>query len=167
MVFLCYSFYMKLKQIGQLAAWIFGCNLVGIFGSFFTASSLGSWYITLEKPVFSPPNWLFGPVWTLLYTLMGISAFLIIQKGWKKKEIRKAMGVFGIQLLLNAVWTPIFFGARRIDLALVVLVLLFVCILWTIILFYRQKRMAAYLLLPYLAWVGFAGVLNASVWFLN
>lgn len=77
------------------------------------------------------------------------------------------MGVFGIQLLLNAVWTPIFFGARRIDLALVVLVLLFVCILWTIILFYRQKRMAAYLLLPYLAWVGFAGVLNASVWFLN
>lgn len=158
---------MNTKKVGQLTLWILGCNLAGALGSFFTASSVQTWYLTLEKPVFNPPSWLFAPVWVTLYTLMGIAAFLIMQKGWKRQQVRKAMSIFGVQLFLNAIWTPIFFGAHRIDIALAVIMLLFVAIIWTMVLFYRESKPAAYLLAPYLLWVGFASALNAAILLLN
>jgi tryptophan-rich sensory protein len=158
---------MKLKEFIQLILAIIICNSVGVIGSVFTISSVDTWYAMLEKPFFSPPNWLFGPVWILLYTLMGISVFLILQKGWKKKQVKRAVGIFGFQLFLNAIWTPIFFGAHMISFAFAIILLLFAAIVATMRAFFPESRTAGWLLLPYLAWVGFAAVLNGSLWLLN
>lgn len=136
------------------------CNFVGAVGSYFTFSSISNWYVYLNKPFFNPPNYLFGPVWTLLYTLMGISAFL----AWKNK---KAMKYFWIQLFLNGIWTPIFFGARNLGLAFIVIVVLLVYIVKTIQAFAKVNKTASYLLYPYLAWVSFASLLNFTLWYLN
>ncbi|NBS41738.1 tryptophan-rich sensory protein [bacterium] len=158
---------MNAKNIGALAAWIGVSELAGVVGSAFTFSAISDWYAFLNKPFFSPPNWLFGPVWTTLYAMMGVAAFLVWRHGWKKPETRHALTAFGVQLALNALWSILFFGARRIDLALIEIVALWIAIVLTIVRFSRVSPKAAALLLPYLAWVSFASALNVALWTLN
>lgn len=126
-----------------------------------------SWYATLNKPFFTPPSWLFGPAWTVLYILMAISAILIWRKGLKKKNVREALKIFAIQLILNLSWSPVFFGAKNILLALFIILVMLVFIVKTIRAFGKIDKTAAYLLYPYILWVSFATVLNFSVWYLN
>ncbi len=142
--------------------------LVGLMGSFFmTADSLGNWYADLNKPFFNPPNWIFGPVWTTLYIMMGISAYLVWQKDINSKAVRIVLACFAVQLFLNAIWTPLFFGLHSPLLGLIDIVLLLNAIIVTIFAFLQISRIAALLLIPYLAWVSFATVLNASIYLLN
>ena len=143
------------------------CFLAGGIGTLFTASAIPTWYALLNKPGFSPPNWLFGPAWTILYTLMGISLAIVWQKGLKTKKVRDALYLFGIQLGLNALWSPVFFGAKNLFLALIIIILMWIYILKTILAFRKINKTAGYLLYPYIAWVSFASILNFSVWLLN
>lgn len=142
-----------------LLAWLALCFAAAAAGSFFTP---GAWYASLHKPSWNPPGWLFGPVWTLLYAAMAVAAWLVWQRGWSR-----ALGWFGIQLALNAAWSPVFFGMQRIDLALVIMLLLWIAIAATTAAFFRVRRAAGWLLVPYLAWVTFAAVLNWTLWRLN
>jgi tryptophan-rich sensory protein len=142
--------------------------LVGLMGSLFTtADTLGNWYADLNKPFFNPPNWIFGPVWTTLYIMMGISAYLVWQKDINSKAVRIVLACFIVQLFLNAIWTPLFFGLHSPLLGLIDIVLLLNAIIVTIFAFFQISRIAALLLIPYLAWVSFATVLNASLYLLN
>ena len=143
------------------------CQSAGIIGSLFTFPNITTWYATLTKPTFSPPSWLFGPVWILLYTLMGIAAYVIWQKGSTKPKVREALGFFCVQLVLNSVWSIIFFGMHSPLLALFEICMLWTAILATIYKFYPLAKPAAYLLLPYLAWVSFATILNTAIVLLN
>jgi len=140
----------------------------GLIGSF-TAMGEGfdSWYSTIEKPSFTPPNWVFGPVWTILYLLMGVAAFLVWQKGMQLRKVRIALGWFLAQLVLNALWTPVFFGLHQIGWAFAVIVLLWVAIVVTLWCFSRVSQTGAVLLVPYWLWVSFATVLNGAIWRLN
>ena len=138
----------------------------GFIGSFFTTSSITTWYAFINKPLFSPPNWIFAPVWTLLYVLMGISAFLI----WKKRDnlrTKQALIFYGIQLILNALWSIIFFGMHNPGLALLEIIILWLFILITLIKFYKINKTAGLLFIPYLLWVSFASILNYAIWILN
>ena len=143
------------------------CLSIGIVGSLFTAPAIPAWYAGLVKPPFSPPNWIFAPAWTLLYILMGISFYLIWKKGTKDKKVRYAIKIFGVQLVLNAVWSPIFFGAKNMFLALIVIILMWFFIGKTIVAFGKINKLASRLLYPYILWVSFASLLNFSVWILN
>ena len=125
------------------------------------------WYESLVKPALTPPSWLFGPVWTVLYAMMALAAVLVWRQGWERGEVKRALGVFLLQLVLNLVWSPLFFGAHKVGLALLDIVLMWVAIVWTIRLFYKLSRPAAYLLVPYLVWVSFAMYLNFALWMLN
>ena len=166
---------MKINNAFKLIIAIVISELAGVIESLFTISAIpthstGSgqaWYAGLVKPALNPPARIFGPVWTTLYALMGISAFLIWKNGWEKKEVKMALGVFGIQLFLNAIWSIIFFGLHSPGWALVDIVLLWLAIVWTIAVFYEISKPTAYLLLPYLLWVSFASYLNYSIWMLN
>ena len=155
---------MKLN-LPKLLASIILCLGVGSLGSFFTVSEIASWYATLQKPFFSPPNYLFGPVWTILYILMGISLYLV----WvaKKKGKEKAMQLFLIQLALNFFWSIIFFGLHSPEVAFVEIIAMWIFIYLTIKAFSGISKTAAYLLYPYLAWVSFATILNLSIVLLN
>ena len=155
-----------MKDLSKLIISVVGCELVGILGTPFTISAIPAWYATLNKPVFAPPNWIFGPVWTLLYFLMGISFYLIWKQGWKKK-IRAAGMFFLAQLGLNFIWSPIFFGLRAPLLGLIVIVTMWVLIVMTMKRFYPLSRLAFYLLVPYLLWVSFATLLNVAIVVLN
>lgn len=143
------------------------CLLAGGLGTIFTVSAIPTWYASLHKPFFSPPNYLFGPIWTLLYMLMGISVAIIWQKGLKNKKIINAIYLFIVQLGLNAIWSPVFFGAKNLLFALLIIVFMWIYILKTILAFRKIDKTASYLLYPYLAWVSFASILNFSVWLLN
>ena len=143
------------------------CELVGVSGAFFTKSSLSTWYVTLHKPSFNPPGWLFGPVWILLYLSMGIALFLIIKDGFVTREIILAVCFFTAQLLFNGLWSYIFFGKKELFLSFIDLVLLWVLILITIIIFYKTNNISGYIMIPYLLWVSFAGILNWSIWKMN
>jgi len=143
------------------------CLGAGALGTIFTVSSIPTWYVHLIKPPFSPPNYLFGPVWTILYILMGISLALVWIKGVKSERVREGLMLFGVQLFLNTIWSPIFFGAKDLTLALIVIILMWFFILKTILAFGKINKTASYLLYPYIAWVSFASILNFSVWFLN
>ena len=160
---------MRAKDLGILAASIIICWLPGIIGSIYTAPAITAWYAILEKPFFSPPNWLFAPAWSLLYTLMGISLYLFLSSkktiGLRAKRI--AIIVFSVQLILNLLWSILFFGFKNPGLAFVGIVFLWIFILASIILFLRASRPAAFLLIPYILWVSFAALLNYSVWVLN
>jgi tryptophan-rich sensory protein len=156
-----------MKNLLKLLASVFICLAAGGIGTLFTSSAIPTWYATLNKPVFSPPNYLFAPVWTLLYILMGVSAYLIYSKGLKSKKVRAALYLFGIQLVLNALWSPVFFGAKNILLALIIIIAMWICIGKTILAFGKINKVASYLLYPYIAWVSFATILNFSVWLLN
>lgn len=143
------------------------CEMAGIIGSFFTAPSITSWYSTLIKPALNPPAWVFGPVWTTLYALMGIAAFLVWKKGLDRRDVRIALGIFAVQLVLNTLWSIIFFSLHSPGGAFFEIVILWVAILATIISFYKISKPAAWLLLPYIAWASFAGYLNFMLWTLN
>jgi len=138
----------------------------GAIGSIFTVFGIKDWYVYLEKPFFSPPNWIFGPVWTALYFLMGVAAYLV----WKERkniEVREALFIYGGQLVLNAFWSVIFFGFRNIGGAFLEIIFLWGFVLATMIYFARVSKIAAWFLLPYILWVSFAAVLNFSLWILN
>lgn len=139
----------------------------GFVGSVFTTPSIATWYAALAKPSFSPPNWLFFPVWTTLYILMGIALGIIWSKGLKKKTVRGGVMLFGIQLGLNALWSVAFFGMHSPIGGLAVIALLWLAILATIIKFWKVSKTAGALMLPYIAWVSIASVLNFSIWLLN
>ena len=138
------------------------CQLAGVFGSLFTSPSIGTWYAQLEKPFFTPPNWVFGPVWITLFTLMGISLYLV----WNKKD-KVSISIFGVQLVLNALWSLLFFGLQNPFYALVEIIILWFAILITIVKFYKIDKRAGLILLPYILWVSIATALNYYVWILN
>ncbi|MBW2981050.1 tryptophan-rich sensory protein [Candidatus Woesearchaeota archaeon] len=141
--------------------------LAGFIGSISTSGSVSTWYQTINKPSFNPPDWVFGPVWTTLFILMGISLYIIWSKGLKKKGVKKALGIFGVQLALNILWSFLFFGLKSPLYGLIEIVILWAAILYTIILFSRVSRTASYLLIPYILWVSFAAVLNFTIFVLN
>ncbi|PBJ13122.1 TspO/MBR family protein [Flavobacterium sp. ACN6] len=144
------------------------CLAVGYSASLVTRPSVESWYPTIAKPVFNPPNWIFMPVWTILYIFMAVAAGLVWDKIKEQtEEVKKALLFFIIQLILNAIWSYLFFGLKNPMLALVEIALLWLMIYETYLKFIKINKTAGYLLIPYLAWVGFAAVLNASIWWLN
>ena len=140
--------------------------LIGAVSGFATSSSINTWYVTLHKPFFNPPNYLFGPVWTTLYILMGISFYMILQSRNSKYK-KGAIYLFCIQLFLNFCWSFIFFKFQYLGLALIEIIMMWISILAMIIWFTKLNKTAAYLQIPYLCWVSFATVLNASLWYLN
>jgi len=181
---------MKYNDIIKLLACIIFCELAGAIGSIFTAPQIGQWYSTLNKPSFNPPNWIFGPVWTTIFVLMGISLYLVWKKNFAMhnkiecqcpcskisvckiiftEPIKKGyvVSVFMAQLVLNILWSVLFFGMQSPGLALLDLVILWLMILVNIAFFYRISKISALLLLPYILWVTFAGVLNYFLWMLN
>ena len=158
---------MNMGNLARLVVSILVCQAAGAVGSIFTVRAIPTWYAALNKPTFTPPSWLFGPVWIGLYTLMGISLYLVLRKGWDNRSVRVAVCVFALQLLLNALWTPLFFGLHWLLPAFFEIVLLWALILVTIRLFYGLSASAGLLLVPYAVWVGFASVLNLSFWLLN
>ena len=141
--------------------------VVGGLSGLVTAQGVRDWYPTLIKPSFNPPPWVFGPVWTLLYLMMGVAAFLVWQKGWESGAVKVALTLFTLQLILNGLWSVLFFGIRSPGLAFAEILLLWVSIGATAVLFWRVNPIAGMLLLPYEAWVTFAAVLNGSIWILN
>jgi tryptophan-rich sensory protein len=158
---------MSIRDILKLVVSIIACLAASAIGSVFTRGAIPTWYANLEKPFFTPPNWLFAPAWTLLYILMGIAAFLVWRKGLENRGVRIALIVFLIQLALNALWSVVFFGLESPLYGLIVISILWIAILVTIIKFFRISRVASVLMWPYLLWVTFAAVLNSSIWLLN
>lgn len=146
---------------------IFICQMAGIIGSFFTFSAIADWYAFLEKPSFAPPNWIFGPVWTILYTLMGVSLYLVWNSKARKNLKKDALSVFYAQLILNTLWSILFFGFKNPELAFVEILLMWVLIAASIVKFYKIDKTASYLLIPYLLWVSFASLLNFAIAYLN
>ena len=157
------------RRVGDLlglGAFIVLCLTIAAIGARITMPSIGTWYRTLQKPFFNPPDWIFGPVWTVLYLMIAVAGW----RAWRSTRVagaRARMGVYGVQLTLNLAWSLIFFGGRMIGLALVDIVLLLAAIVVTAALFWRADRLAGWLLAPYAAWVAFAGVLNFALWRLN
>lgn len=150
-----------LNKFLKLLLAIIICEGAGLIGSFFTVNSVNTWYTTLNKPFFNPPSWIFGPVWTILYLLMGVSLYL----AWGTKKI--SLKWFWIQLVLNSLWSILFFGLKNPTLALFEVIFLWVAIFMTIKSFWKHNRTASWLLLPYLFWVTFASVLNLAIVLLN
>ena len=143
------------------------CIIIGFISGFATQSSVNDWYSGLNKPDFNPPNWVFAPVWTLLYIMMGIAAGLIWAKGFYHLWVKTALYHFGFQLLLNALWSIVFFGMREPFWGMIVIGCLFVMLIITIRWFNIVSKLASYLMVPYLLWVAFATVLNYKIWELN
>jgi benzodiazapine receptor len=151
------------KTIPGLIGWLLLCYAAASLGAFFMP---GEWYAGLQKPAWNPPAWIFGPVWTALYTMMAVAAWLVWKRGGFKSQ-RWLLGLFLVQLALNALWTPLFFGLHQTGLAFAEIILMWLAIAATIAAFSKVHRPAAWLLVPYLAWVGFAAVLNGTLWRLN
>jgi benzodiazapine receptor len=154
-------------EILELVFSILVCQIAGFVGSIFTVPSIPTWYKNLKKPSFAPPNRIFGPVWVTLYALMGISLFLILRAGLSNPEVQIGLGIFGIQLLLNVVWSFVFFGKKSIFGGLVTITVLWIVILLTIISFVNVSLLAGLLLVPYISWSSFAALLNYSILRLN
>ena len=157
----------KLSDILKLAISLAACFSAGFIGSFFSRGSIPDWYTLLQKPAFTPPGWLFAPVWSLLYLLMGISAFLIWRSGIREFHVREGLIIFSIQLILNTLWSYAFFGLKSPLYGLIVIVPLWTAILLSILNFYRISKTAAFLLIPYIIWVSYATALNLSIYLLN
>ena len=157
----------KLGELARLILCIAICQMAGVIGSIFTASSVATWYTTLNKPWFSPPGSVISAVWILLFVLMGISLFLVWRQGISGADSKIALVVFAAQLLVNALWSYAFFGLQSPLAGVVVIVVLWLLILQTIIRFWPIRKDAALLLVPYIIWVSFAGFLNYSIWRLN
>jgi len=157
---------MKMDYVRLIAA-ILVCQAAGLLGAGFTAKAVRGWYATLQRPSFNPPNWVFGPVWTLLYTMMGIALYRIWRLEPATAGRALALTLFFIQWALNALWSPLFFGARALWLAFADIVLMLAAIALTIALFHPLDPTSAWLLAPYLAWVSFAALLNYAYAKLN
>lgn len=158
---------MSLKDISKLVVSIVASLVAGVIGSIFTRIAISTWYTTLTKPPFTPPNWIFAPVWTILYIMMGVAAFLVWRKGLENRRVSTALILFLIQLVLNVFWSAAFFGLESPVYGLIVISVLWVAILITIVLFFRISKVSSILMWPYLVWVSFATVLNSSIWLLN
>jgi tryptophan-rich sensory protein len=154
-------------EIAKLVSSLILCQLAGMTGPIFTKPAILSWYVPLKKPFFTPPDWMFAPVWIILYILMGFAAFLVWRKGWHQKQTRSALILFGVQLILNALWSFMFFGLRSPLAGLIEISILSVAILLTLQSFLQISRVAGLLLIPYFLWVAFASGLNLSIWVLN
>lgn len=158
---------MKKIKIIKAIALIIICNGLGSIGTLATQDNLTGWYSQIIKPSFNPPNWIFGPVWTLLFTLMGIALYLILESKKNKKIIQVAVSVFIVQFIFNIVWSFLFFGAKNPGLAFIDIILLLLFIVLTLLKFEKIDKRSGYLLIPYLFWVSFASILNLSIWLLN
>jgi len=157
---------MKFTDILKLVVSVILCQIAGFLGSLFTTPAIPTWYATLKKPFFNPPNWIFSPVWISLFILMGISLFLV----WRRQghpRFKTALTFFFVQLILNIFWSVAFFGLRSPLLGLIDIVFLWIAILLTIQNFLKVSKFAGVLLIPYLLWVSFAALLNFSLWLLN
>jgi translocator protein len=152
-----------MKSWGVLVGLIVLCLGAGFVASFATMQSVIEWYPTLNKPSWTPPNWLFAPVWTVLYIMMAVAAWLV----WRAGDAKTALILFAAQLLLNLAWSFLFFGARSPGLGLIDIALMWIAIAVTIFAFAMRSRLAAFLMVPYLCWVSLATVLNASIYMLN
>ena len=154
------------RDVLGLVAFLVLCLIVSGIGGAVTATSVGTWYLGLHKPPFNPPNWIFAPVWTTLYILMAVAAWRI----WRQPGLgsnRNALTIFAVQLTLNLTWSFIFFGLQQIGFALIEIVILLIAIIANTAVFWRIDRWAGALFVPYVLWVAFATVLNASLWWLN
>ena len=156
-----------MKKTFDLILAVLICQGMGLIGSLFTTPAIPSWYAGLVKPSFNPPNWIFAPAWILLYTLMGIAAFLIWNRRNGKKKIKTALVLFSVQLVLNSLWSIIFFGLHLPQYAFLEILVLWFFILLTLLSFYKISKPAGPLLLPYILWVSFATILNLSIMILN
>jgi len=157
-----------MNKITRILAVVVTCLVVGYFSGMVTKSSIETWYPTLVKPSFNPPNWIFAPVWSMLYVMMGVAAGLIWSRiDFEKEAVKNALIFFAIQLALNALWSYLFFGLRNPMLAGIEIVLLWLMIYETYIKFEKINKIAGYLFIPYLLWVSFAMVLNMGIWWLN
>jgi len=156
-----------MKKTFDLILAVLICQGMGLIGSLFTTPAITSWYAGLIKPSFNPPNWIFAPAWILLYTLMGIAAFLIWNRRNGKKKIKTALVLFSVQLVLNSLWSIIFFGLHLPQYAFLEILVLWFFILLTLLSFYKISKPAGLLLLPYILWVSFAAILNLSIMILN
>lgn len=145
-----------IKLIGAILV----CQLAGIVGSLFTSNNIETWYAFINKPFLAPPNWVFAPVWTLLFLLMGVSLYLIISQKKKNKNTKKALLIFSAQLVLNIFWSIMFFSWHEILPAFAEMISLWLMIAATMLIFYKINKTAAYLLVPYILWVSFALILN-------
>ncbi len=147
-----------------LAGLILLCLVTGMIGGMVSAGAIEGWYRTLAKPSWNPPDWVFGPVWTTLYVMMAVAAWLV----WRTRDrVAPAMALFFVQLGLNLLWSLLFFGARSPGLALVEVVFLWTSVLLTMLAFFGRQSTAGWLFVPYLAWVSFAAILNAAIWMMN
>ena len=146
---------------------IVACVALGSIGGIATASSIDTWYANVNKPSFNPPNWLFAPVWTTLFTMMGIATALVWHEGINNKTVKNAILLFGVQFLLNMIWSWLFFGMQNPKLAFFEIIVLWVFIFLTIRAFFGIKNASGWLLVPYILWVSFASVLNFYIWQLN
>jgi len=155
-----------MKNTAKFIFCVILCELVGSIGAVFTAMSVKTWYLQINKPSFNPPNWLFAPVWGILFFLMGVSLFLVWQKKGQK-PIKKAITVFSVQFLFNIAWSMAFFGFHSPLAGLIVIIVLWLAIIWTMIEFYKISKPAGLLFTPYLLWSTFAAFLNATILYLN
>ncbi|MBQ0734350.1 TspO/MBR family protein [Aquimarina celericrescens] len=155
------------KRLIRISIAVMVCLLVGFLSSIATQTSIDTWYVNLKKPSFTPPSWIFAPVWTILYIMMGIAAGIVWSKGFYHKWVKTALYHFGFQLLLNAAWSIFFFGLQNPLIALLDIIALFILLLFTIKWFTIVNSIAAYLLIPYVVWVAFATALNFGIWQLN
>lgn len=156
---------MKLSLFEKILISTFACLLLGYLSGMFTAQAVNGWYASIQKPSWNPPNWIFGPVWKVLYLMMGAAFALVWNEAGKNKK--KALIYFLVQFVLNLLWSFLFFGLARMDWALLEILLLLVSISSTISAFSKVNRTAAILMIPYLLWVGFATFLNSSLYFIN
>jgi tryptophan-rich sensory protein len=156
-----------MQKILRIVTVVLICVVIGYLSGMVTRESITTWYPTLVKPVFNPPNWIFAPVWSLLYIMMGVAGGMIWNRYYENLLVKKALGFFAIQLGLNALWSYLFFGLHNPLLALIEIVILWLMIFETYNQFKKIDKVAGFLLIPYLAWVSFATVLNGSIWWLN
>ena len=157
-----------MNKITRILTLVVTCLVIGYFSGMGTRSAITTWYPTLVKPSFNPPNWIFAPVWSMLYIMMGVAAGLVWNRiDFEKEIVKKALVFFAIQLALNALWSYLFFGLRNPTLAGIEIVILWLMIFETYVKFSKINKIAGYLFIPYLLWVSFATVLNAGIWWLN
>lgn len=157
----------KWRKAGTLLLAVAVCEGVGAVAGMATRSSVATWYPTLAKPAFTPPDGLFAPVWIALYALMGVAAWAVARQGWRRPAVRRALGWFTAQLALNGAWSFAFFGARSPGAGLVVILLLLGTLLVTTRRFFAVRRLAGWALVPYVAWVTYAAALNGAIWWMN
>jgi len=157
----------KKFQTVPFFGFVIGSMILGSTGSLVTMPAIPTWYANLIKPSFNPPNWVFGPVWTLLFILMGIASYLVWKSGTGKPGVNRALLAYGLQFALNILWSSAFFGVRSPGLGLFTIIILWIAIAVTIIRFWRVNHLAGLLLAPYIAWVSFASILNTSIYLLN